>query len=469
MKTIRLFTLLLTLLITGSMSAQCDASFTFTTNGSGVTNFVPLDSTIAYTYYWDFGDGNTSNVGYPTNTYNTPGTYTVCLLVSDAGSGCTDTVCNTLTISGSGGGSNCDATFTTTNPYNAVYELTNPGSYDSYTWDMGDGTVITGSASYTHMYAANGNYTACLTVTDSVNGCTDTYCDLITVTYYPSAGACDASFTMSTDSACTLYYMANYTIGSNYFWNFGDGSSANNVSGTHTYSVDGTYTVSLMMSNYDSIGNFVCVDTTYQTVVINCNGGGSGTGGASCNASFYLFQDSTNLGAYYAWNLSTGNNLTYFWDFGDGNTSTQAYPVHTYATIGSYQLCLTVADANGNCTSTFCDSINVVVKANGTTLGVSPAGQFSSVENVDIVEELALYPNPNNGQFSLNVNLSEQGEFTIAIMNYVGQVVEQNAIQLSAGQNVVDMNIYSQPTGIYIVNIRDEKTGVSRNIKLIKE
>src|SRR5690606_15540869 len=58
--------------------------------------------------------------------------------------------------------------------------------------------------------------------------------------------------------------------------------------------------------------------------------------------------DSLNL---LVTNLATGNNLQYLWDFGDGNTSTQAYPSHIYASIGVYNLCLTVTDSITGCSS----------------------------------------------------------------------------------------------------------------------
>jgi PKD repeat protein len=41
--------------------------------------------------------------------------------------------------------------------------------------------------------------------------------------------------------------------------------------------------------------------------------------------------------------LPFGPDTTYLWDFGDGNSSTEANPVHTYATSGSYTVSLTAA------------------------------------------------------------------------------------------------------------------------------
>jgi hypothetical protein len=45
------------------------------------------------TYLWDFGDGTTSNLEFPSHTYSTPGYYVVCLTVSD-GAGCSFSFCD---------------------------------------------------------------------------------------------------------------------------------------------------------------------------------------------------------------------------------------------------------------------------------------------------------------------------------------------------------------------------------------
>ena len=74
-------------------------------------SFYPfLDSTQAYTvylienstgtnlsYYWDFGDGSSSNQHYPTHVYSIFGTYDICLTVSDT-QNCISTSCITLLL-----------------------------------------------------------------------------------------------------------------------------------------------------------------------------------------------------------------------------------------------------------------------------------------------------------------------------------------------------------------------------------
>jgi PKD repeat protein len=45
--------------------------------------------------------------------------------------------------------------------------------------------------------------------------------------------------------------------------------------------------------------------------------------------------------------LSTGRPEQYAWDFGDGDVSSEANPVHTYATPGVYTVSLTVSGSAG--------------------------------------------------------------------------------------------------------------------------
>ena len=53
-------------------------------------------STNATTWLWDFGDGNTSNLQSPSNSYSGTGTYYVCLTSSN---GCnSDTICDSISV-----------------------------------------------------------------------------------------------------------------------------------------------------------------------------------------------------------------------------------------------------------------------------------------------------------------------------------------------------------------------------------
>lgn len=55
----------------------------------GRVKFTPINHNPAYTYFWDFGDGTTSDITMPTHDYASSGNYTVSLRSSD---GCTDSL-----------------------------------------------------------------------------------------------------------------------------------------------------------------------------------------------------------------------------------------------------------------------------------------------------------------------------------------------------------------------------------------
>src|SRR5579872_184926 len=55
-------------------------------------------STGGSTYFWDFGDGNTSPSKTPNHSYTTPGTKTVKLVVTDATGICKDSTTQIITI-----------------------------------------------------------------------------------------------------------------------------------------------------------------------------------------------------------------------------------------------------------------------------------------------------------------------------------------------------------------------------------
>jgi hypothetical protein len=60
----------------------------------------PFNPSNTASFFWDFGDGNTSTEPFPTNIYDLAGTYTVCLTVM--ANGCVGTTCLTFTVTPEG-------------------------------------------------------------------------------------------------------------------------------------------------------------------------------------------------------------------------------------------------------------------------------------------------------------------------------------------------------------------------------
>lgn len=137
------------------------------------------------TYAWEFGDGSFGNGMAVMHTYVAEGQYVIRLTATDS-QGKHGTTVQTIwvvqssdlpqaifTASPSSGGTPLTAAF------NAAASTDPNGTIMTYMWSYGDGSTGSG-VSVLHTYAAEGAYTATLTITDN-DGFTDTMSMLIVV------------------------------------------------------------------------------------------------------------------------------------------------------------------------------------------------------------------------------------------------------------------------------------------------
>jgi len=171
-----------------------------------------------------------------------------------------------------------------------------------------------------------------------------------------------ASFTSSSPSG-TIPLTVTYTDTSinnptSWSWTFGDGYSSNTRNPSHTYSTEGTYTVSLMAansagSNTNTKSGYISVSspptpTPTSTPVPAPTAGFTATPTAGTSPVTVQFNDT-----------STNTPTAWSWNFGDGNMSAEQNPAHTYALAGNYTISLTAANAGGS---------NTTIRANYITL-----------------------------------------------------------------------------------------------------
>ncbi|MCU7797598.1 MAG: PKD domain-containing protein [Candidatus Thiodiazotropha sp. (ex Myrtea spinifera)] len=155
----------------GDYAGTAGVAVSFSSAGSSDS-----DGSIA-SYAWDFGDGGSSTQANPNHSYTSAGSYTVTLTVTD-NDGATDSDTATATISATANvaptaNANGDYTGTTGNPVSffSTGSSDSDGAITGYQWDFGDGANST-DTNPVHTYAAAGNYTVTLTVTDD-EGATD--------------------------------------------------------------------------------------------------------------------------------------------------------------------------------------------------------------------------------------------------------------------------------------------------------
>jgi len=80
-------------------STLCTASFNIFADSITVGQYYSYNTSIGVglTYLWNFGDGTTSTLPYPTHTYSPPGSYIVCLTIY-SGTVCTSTTCDSSSV-----------------------------------------------------------------------------------------------------------------------------------------------------------------------------------------------------------------------------------------------------------------------------------------------------------------------------------------------------------------------------------
>jgi PKD repeat protein len=230
----------------------------------------------ASSYLWDFGDGNTSTQPNPFHTYNQPGTYLYCLTIDSC-----PAVCDSITVFGGGG---CDPFFFPVVNGNTVdiFPALLTGQFQAIV-DWGDGQLDTFTpqnipvlpANISHTYNAPGNYSICLTHSNATLGCSNTYCDSVSVN--SGSSPCQALWTVDTINSINFagnVVLWNLSTGGtainplNYIWDWGDGTTSTGQYPMHSYTDTGVYYVCLTV--VDPVSG--CMDTHCDSLGFDANG-----------------------------------------------------------------------------------------------------------------------------------------------------------------------------------------------------
>ncbi len=216
----------------------------------------------------------------------------------------------------------------------------------TYNWDLGNGnsSVLQDPVAD---YPSPGTYNITLVATNGTNY--DTAYFTITVYNEPVS-----DFNFNPAGGCvpiTIDFTDNSAEGdapvNSWYWTFGDGNTANGQTVSHEYQAAGNWDVTLLITDTNSCQSLIShtINATEPPVI-------------DINA------DITNFCTVPV-DITFGNNVsctgcTYEWDFGDGGTSTLQNPVHTYTSLGTFDVSLTITDQYGCVgTDTFPDFIEL--------------------------------------------------------------------------------------------------------------
>jgi len=130
----------------------------------------------------------------------------------------------------------------------------------------------------------------------------------------------------------------NATQPVNYLWTFGDGSSAQGMTASHTFARAGDYEVGLTASNGN--GKHSSTMTCPVSVKNPC------IPAAITSMRASNMSPDTETSVSFSANV-TGSEGELRWDFGDGSSATGSSPSHTYSEAGTYTVTLEVENCNG--------------------------------------------------------------------------------------------------------------------------
>ena len=185
-------------------------------------------------------------------------------------------------------------------------------------------------------------------------------------------------------------------------------------------------------------------DTVYNKAQTNYNTSRSNRANSGAIAPVYLtaaFSASVLTGQWPVQvaftDNSTGSPDSWLWDFGDGNTSIEQNPQHTYNDTGLYTVKLKV------CNGTVCDTLTKT-----SYINVLPNGM------VEVGVELAanLYPNPNDGNFTLEISDKSRHDLRLHIYNSLGAEVYSEGFE-SRGQTTKSLRLGNLSPGVYFVHL----------------
>lgn len=480
-----------------TLQAAPTAAFDYTIQDNSV--LFNNTSSDADTYFWDFGDGQTSEVENPDHVFSQYGNYIVTLnAIND---------CDTVTFSQMINLLNEPTANFSANPaqgcqpLTVTFDNTSSPNATSFTWLFPGGTpAFSTQKNPTIVYNTSGKYAVTLIASNSSGIDTLRLDSFIVVNQMPTA-----NFTASVDGL-TLTLTNTSTNGATYNWNFGDNATSTNFNPSHTYTAPGNYVITLTVTNNCGNASFmqnVSIGAAPQALftVNRANGcaphlvnfsdastgiyasrrwefpGGNpatsteanprvvysavgqydvrlivtGTLGSDTlqNIAFInvlasptpSFSYTTN-GTTVTFNNTSTNAQSYQWTFGDGQTSTQQNPVHNFATGGVYTVTLNASNA-------YCG------RSTSQTIAVG----LSSVD--DLRESgIIISPNPSKNQLFINAEAINYH------LQYQLYKLQGQLLQTGDFIGKMELNLSAFANGMYLLQLQSEdKIWVAKIVK----
>lgn len=291
-------------------------------------------------------------------------------------------------------------------------------------------------------------------------------------------------------------YSNNCSINDGYYWDFGDGTTSNDRDPLHTYTMPGTYTVSLYAENSCGVTNTVTKDICIEPALTAAFTMDTNNG---CSPLDVQTTNTTDLsescgGITYLWEVAytagfCGTGIAQ-WNFTNGTDENSAAPAFEFISAGTYTLSLTTTNTCGsdtvsetievkrppiaaiNAITNFCGTASINPTANVDTCAPAsetvtynwsfPGGTPATATTLD--PGTIVYNTPGNYQITFSVT-SSCGTTTDTedfVINETPTITNTDLAQtICSGTETTEVNLTSDITGTTYTWSATAPTGVT--------
>ena len=396
----------------------------------------------SYSYIWNFADGSpTVNSPYTVHSFTSEGTYNVSLKTVNT---CGKAVSSKYTIQIMNGIPVYDKNIYI-NPRHACPDesisFQTWGNASNFEWNFGDDSPKSYLSNTTHSYTKKGTYYISLNLSTNC-GMDTTLTDTVYVEDNITPNPMYYSDTISSNLSCpgdTIKFYASPAGAGTYIWDFGDGTTSSETTegiddsgylsdiAKHSYAKTGSYIVSFKFTN--KCGN--SFDKLFPVLISN---------NIPVSGDFW-WDGVTNINESIEFNAYGGKG--YKWDFGDETplviTSSSDTPVfHSYKSKGIYTISVTITNSCGN----------AVTYNKDITIGVE------GIQDNTVQKDLfKIYPNPNNGTFSIEFETTNREILNLEISNLCGQIIYSKQFNKNSNNNE-EIQLPEKAKGLYFVKMQ---------------
>lgn len=245
------------------------------------------------------------------------------------------------------------------------------------------------------------------------------------------------SYTPSKPSVDDTVSFKNLSVGFDlYKWKFGDGTTSTDANPDHVYKITGSYNVQLVATDASGSSDSVLIKIPVLSKILAEQL--ISFSGSQSNGNNILAWSTTSITSILYFGIEKSTDGIHFTELAqvpakgsNSNTTQYSYVEKAVISRNNYYRLKTV-NKNGGVTF----STTIQINSNSATFG-----------NL-------LFPNPvkQNQQSVLKLSLERATSAQLVITNTAGKLLKTQTLQLSAGENAVNLAIAGFTTGTYYVS-----------------